>query len=495
MNTRAWILVSALAGSANAQIVLTQLAPAVDLSSTSGAGGASFIGANPSAVAWDGTTLWVAGFNNSGLSGDVAIVRVSTPLATPTISNAFGVRAGTVSSRGYTGLAIQGTNLAAAYDNGASDPNGIVVYDASALAPLWSQAARGSSGVDFDPDFNAAGGPQGTGTGWTTFGSGRRALNDTPTGGVIWSTANGMIFDGAIGTVWRDIVFDPQTGDLYARNDNRLTKSVRSGSNATGASTVIGGLVTAAGFLGQNVEFLDTVFGDFLILNDRADSGVTQSLFTVVKAFSTSGSAATITWPAGFTPPVSTAWYDFSYHSASETLAVLDFTGRAVYLFGVGTTQAGTSFCSGDGSGTACPCGNSGLAGNGCASSVNPAGANLSGIGATSLANDQLVLYGAGMPNSSALYFQGTSQVSGGLGSAFGDGLRCAGGTIIRLGTKTNVGGASQYPAPGDLPVSQRGLVTTPGTRTYQVWYRNAATFCTPSTFNLTNGYEITWAS
>jgi hypothetical protein len=36
-------------------------------------------------------------------------------------------------------------------------------------------------------------------------------------------------------------------------------------------------------------------------------------------------------------------------------------------------------------------------------------------------------------------------------------------------------------------------MVTAAGTRTYQCWYRNAAAFCTPSTFNLTNGVLITW--
>jgi len=41
--------------------------------------------------------------------------------------------------------------------------------------------------------------------------------------------------------------------------------------------------------------------------------------------------------------------------------------------------------------------------------------------------------------------------------------------------------------------VSQRGLVTTPGLRTYQVWYRNAAAFCSASTFNLTNGLSVSW--
>jgi hypothetical protein len=154
----------------------------------------------------------------------------------------------------------------------------------------------------------------------------------------------------------------------------------------------------------------------------------------------------------------------------------------------------GTPYCFGDGTSTACPCGNAGATGNGCASSVNALGGHLGTSGSASLAADTLVLGGSGMPNSSVLYFQGTTQLNGGLGAMFGDGLRCAGGTIIRLGTKTNVAGASQYPAAGDASVSVRGAVTAPGTRTYQVWYRNAAAFCTPSTFNLSNGVAITWS-
>jgi hypothetical protein len=97
------------------------------------------------------------------------------------------------------------------------------------------------------------------------------------------------------------------------------------------------------------------------------------------------------------------------------------------------------------------------------------------------------------MPNSSALFFQGTTQTAGGLGTAFGDGLRCAAGTVIRLGTKTNVAGASHYPVAGDPPISVNGAVASPGTRTYQVWYRNAAAFCTVNTFNLTNGLQVNW--
>jgi hypothetical protein len=161
-----------------------------------------------------------------------------------------------------------------------------------------------------------------------------------------------------------------------------------------------------------------------------------------------------------------------------------------------GPVSTGTTFCSGDGTATACPCGNSGAAGNGCASSVNANGGNLSATGNASLTGDTVVLAGTGMPNSSALYFQGTTQQNAGNGSAFGDGLRCAGGTVVRLGTTANVGGASMYPFGANPSVSVKGnisMLTAPVTRTYQIWYRNAAAFCTASTFNLTNGLEIVW--
>jgi hypothetical protein len=97
------------------------------------------------------------------------------------------------------------------------------------------------------------------------------------------------------------------------------------------------------------------------------------------------------------------------------------------------------------------------------------------------------------MPNSSALYFQGTSQTAGGAGSVFGDGLRCAGGTVVRLGTKSNLAGTSTYPVGADPDVSVRGGDSAGDVRTYQCWYRNAAPYCTPSTFNLTNGVQVTW--
>ncbi len=150
-------------------------------------------------------------------------------------------------------------------------------------------------------------------------------------------------------------------------------------------------------------------------------------------------------------------------------------------------------YCFGDGTGSACPCGNSGAPGHGCANSVQPSGARLAVSGTASLSADTVTLVGSAMPDSSALYFQGTAQAAGGAGTAFGDGLRCASGSIVRLGTRTNAAGFSSYPSPGDPTLSVRGMVSAPGARTYQIWYRNAAAFCTPSTFNLSNGVSVLW--
>lgn len=75
----------------------------------------------------------------------------------------------------------------------------------------------------------------------------------------------------------------------------------------------------------------------------------------------------------------------------------------------------------------------------------------------------------------------------------FGDGLICATGSLMRLGTRANSGGASQLPTQGELSISVRGAVTAPGQRVYQVLYRNTQSFCTPDSFNLSNALLVTW--
>ncbi len=175
-------------------------------------------------------------------------------------------------------------------------------------------------------------------------------------------------------------------------------------------------------------------------------------------------------------------------------------TGASGSVTLVGTLVANhariRSFCAGDGTGTACPCANHAPAGSGrgCLNSTG-VGALLSGAGVASVTGDTLVLSASGMAaTATALYFQGNAQINAGAGSVFGDGKRCVTATVIRLGTKTSVGGASSYPQLGDIPVSVRGAVPAGGAiRHYQTWYRNSAAYCTPDLFNLTNGLSVTW--
>ncbi len=198
------------------------------------------------------------------------------------------------------------------------------------------------------------------------------------------------------------------------------------------------------------------------------------------------GTTYNFRFDANADPIAGTATFGLFKVVASET--------AAVQVPGNASGPGSGAYCFGDGSGTACPCGNNSTVGGnaGCLNSLGTAG-SLTVSGAASVGADTFALNGDSMPDSSALYFQGTTQIAAGAGAVFGDGLRCAGGSITRLGTLVNFLGSSSYPGPGDQPVSIRGGTAAGDVRTYQVWYRNAADFCTPSTFNLTNAYQAVW--
>ncbi|HTF88371.1 MAG TPA: hypothetical protein VK843_08175 [Planctomycetota bacterium] len=157
--------------------------------------------------------------------------------------------------------------------------------------------------------------------------------------------------------------------------------------------------------------------------------------------------------------------------------------------FGGATTE-----CAGDGSGTACPCGNFGAQGHGCANSANAAGALLSASGVASVSNDSLVLTSSSMPNTPVIFLQGLAAQNAGAGVVFGDGLLCTTSPTIRLGAKVASGGTAQYPGLGNTSISVRGQVPAiGGTRIYQAWFRDNAAFCTASHFNVSNAISVLW--
>ncbi|MCB9916062.1 MAG: hypothetical protein H6828_13110 [Planctomycetes bacterium] len=154
--------------------------------------------------------------------------------------------------------------------------------------------------------------------------------------------------------------------------------------------------------------------------------------------------------------------------------------------------DAGTpTFCYGDGTGSICPCANLGAPGQGCAHSGG-VGGRLGGFGRASLTNDGL-LFDAGPlpPNQPALLFAGTATLNGGAGLLFGDGLRCVGGAVVRLGVRTSDAAGRALWRPGLLG----GHGWSAGQSVHvQAWYRDPHGSPCGSGFNLTNATSVALA-
>ena len=70
--------------------------------------------------------------------------------------------------------------------------------------------------------------------------------------------------------------------------------------------------------------------------------------------------------------------------------------------------------------------------------------------GLASVSADTLVLRTTGLePSNTGLYFQANNAVNGGAGNPFGDGLRCAGQNVVRLGVETPDGSGAASWGPG----------------------------------------------
>ncbi len=157
----------------------------------------------------------------------------------------------------------------------------------------------------------------------------------------------------------------------------------------------------------------------------------------------------------------------------------------------------GAGWCAGDGVdpyvNSACPCGNFGAPGHGCGNSAQAGGARLVAASG-SVPADDVVLTCLDMPAATtALFVKGSAPITG--AAVFGDGLRCVTGSLLRLGTKTAIGGSASFPGPADPSLAMRSA-TPPGSGIgawYQVYYRNVASYCTTATFNLSNGWRIRW--
>lgn len=192
--------------------------------------------------------------------------------------------------------------------------------------------------------------------------------------------------------------------------------------------------------------------------------------------------------------PVFEFTFDAAFLAANPRVGnVYDYFCSPHFAFGMTGTvtvvdEPGTSFCD-------CPaplaiCGNPGAPGAGCANSSG-SGVVLSAAGSANALVDDLTLSGVGLlPGNAALLFTGPNQINGGAGTPFGDGLRCAGGQLVRIGVRIPNGAGQASWGPG---LSSVGGWSSGDTRNFQIWYRDSNGSPCGNAFNVSNGYNVTF--
>jgi len=126
---------------------------------------------------------------------------------------------------------------------------------------------------------------------------------------------------------------------------------------------------------------------------------------------------------------------------------------------------------------------------NYCTTSPNSVGPgaliDFTGTGSVS-DNDFALTASGGPPGEFALFFYGTDKVS----VPFGEGTRCAGGGIHRLGTVLfDAAGDIAWPLDITSPPEPSGQITVGSQWHFQVWYRDPAGG--PSGFNFSDGLSV----
>jgi len=155
------------------------------------------------------------------------------------------------------------------------------------------------------------------------------------------------------------------------------------------------------------------------------------------------------------------------------------------------TLPAGYTFCDGsDGSLASCPCNNPGNANTGCDIQQGTGGVAFNLVAQQTTPLNRATVSGTGFPAMStptAIVIR-AGCLDPDAPIVFGDGLRCVGVPLVRLGATFANAGTSTH-------TFGHGSMSGFGTSYYQIWFRNTPImFCDPAAaFNLSGGKSIAW--
>ncbi len=253
-------------------------------------------GNNPLSVAFDGTNAYVGGYNNSGATANVGVVKIEnllapgTPVKTPLPATVFS----SPNLRGLDALSYDtGTNsLIMMHDSGAAGTSFISRRSAADGSAVWTtmnpQGARPAAmAVDPKGDNGSSG------VGFLVQGSGRRRLLSMASGATIFDGSNGGIINAVPtlpGTAWRAMAFDSD-GNIAIGEDSGYAYGKRylgDPANLYNRWTDLAGVVnqTARSVkknvdlnnVGQGIVILEDAGSDLLAFSGRDATQLTDLL-------------------------------------------------------------------------------------------------------------------------------------------------------------------------------------------------------------------------
>ena len=327
--TLAIAMIAGSAATASAQLQLTEIMR-TSISAATGEGNNWFVGRNVSSVAWDGSSLFVGGqsFNGAGSAISKVTPQMGTTSGLFELSGNFGFEA-TNATRGIQDLSISADGrLAVATDNGAGAGFGYRLFDTNGNLTTSAFNVRGN-GIDFDPINNVAAG--------VVLGSGRvHGFNDDGSTFSGWDSATGPVVFALGSSTNRDSEFDSD-GNLYYRVQNSIYRIDRADATSFGGPTELKAS-NSTNVNGQNLDIIEGFGDDVVIYTERLATSTGQNFGDVIQAIDSSGNAVSLSFDfidAFGDAPTGNGYYDFSYDSASQTLAVSDFLNNQVYIFAV----------------------------------------------------------------------------------------------------------------------------------------------------------------